>query len=51
MSKFRFQISFKQTKKDMELFAAIQALEEQNRSQTLKEILYQYLVEGKRYEK
>lgn len=37
--------SYKNTTKDTELFLAIQNLEE--KSDTIKNILYQYLVEGK----
>jgi hypothetical protein len=51
MSKFRFTISFKQVKKDLELFTAIQALEEMTRSEIVKNILYKVLVEGKNDEK
>lgn len=45
MSK-RFPISFKNTTRDIKLYAAIQAIEEQERSQTIKDILYKVLVEG-----
>jgi metal-responsive CopG/Arc/MetJ family transcriptional regulator len=47
----RFPISFKNTTKDIQLYEAIQKIEEQERSQIIKEILYKYLVEGKKYEK
>ena len=50
MSK-KFQISFKNTTRDMRILAAIQAIEEQDRSRIIKDILYKILVEGKEYEK
>lgn len=49
MSK-KFQISFKNTTRDMKILTAIQAIEEQERSQIVKDILYAILVEGKKYE-
>lgn len=41
------QISFKNTSKDMKLYTAIQNLEE--KSVTIKNILYKALVEGKEF--
>jgi hypothetical protein len=47
MSKLKFTISFRQTSKDKKIFEAIQEIEEQERSQVIKDILYRELIECK----
>lgn len=47
MSKLKFTISFKQTKRERKIYDAIQDIEEQERSQKIKEILEKALVLNK----
>lgn len=47
MSKLKFTISFKQTKREKLIYDAIQAIEEQERSQKIKDILEKALILNK----